>query len=154
MSITLASGELKQVDVLLTPVSALPQAVVTLGVALLDKTPPTVWLGNPYYGPVTVPLGHLIHPAVKGLNNTDTEVMFDFRWWCEAPSGKIVGVDSFKFYNLSETTGVPPGEEFGAGGVNFVMDEPGTWHFIEKIELIPKSPVVPVVNGDWPIEVV
>ena len=151
MSITLASGELKQVDVLLTPV--LPSAVVMLGGAIRDKTL-GVELGDLATGLVTAPLGHLLHPRPRGINNTDTEVMFNLRCWCQAPSGKKVGECINFFYNKSHNAGVAPGQEFGVGGDDFVVDETGIWHYIEKIEFIPESPVVPVVEGDWPIEVV
>ena len=154
MSITLLPGELKQVDVSLTPVS-IPVAVVMQGVRLQDKTPtPDVELGDPAIAPVTAPLGHLLHPRPRGINNTDTEVMFNLHCWCQAPNGKKVGECINFFYNKSHDAGVAPGQEFGVGGDDFVVDETGVWHYIEKIEFIPESPVVPVVEGNWPIEVV
>ena len=152
MSITLLPGELKQVDVSLTPVS-IPVAVVMQGVNIRDITSGE-GAGDPGAGPVTIPLGHLIHPIPHGINNTDIEVMFDLHCWCVAPSGKKVGECINFFYNKSHTAGVAPGREFSVGGDDFVVDEAGIWHYIEKIEFIPESPVVPVVEGNWPIEVV
>ena len=149
--ITLNPGEIKRVDAVLLPVS-IPVAVVMQGVTLYDRTAKE-WL-DPALGPVTIPLGHLIHPIPHGINNTDTEVMFDLHCWCQAPSGKKVGECINFFYNKSHTAGVAPGQEFRVGGDDFVVDETGIWHYIEKIEFIPESPVVPVVEGDWPIEVV
>ena len=151
--IPLIAGELKQVNVSLSPVSAIPVAVVMQGVNIRDITSGE-GAGDPGAGPVTIPLGHAIHPMPHGVNNTDTEVMFDLHCWCIAPSGKKAGEIISPFYNKSHTAGVPPGGGIGVGGVDFVLDETGIWHYIEKIEFIPESPVVPVVEGDWPITVV
>ena len=151
--IPLIAGELKQVNVSLSPVSAIPVAIVMQGVNIRDITSGE-GAGDPGAGPVTIPLGHAIHPMPHGVNNTDTEVMFDLHCWCVAPSGKKAGELYIPLYNKPKTGGVLPGGEFGGSGVDFVLDETGIWHYIEKIEFIPESPVVPVVEGDWPIEVV
>ena len=153
MTITLNPGEIKQVNVALSP-TPVEAAVVMLGVRILDKTAGIQY--DSALGPIAIPRGNLAHPVMYGVNNTDTKIWINLHCWAVSPSGAIVGEFSTPWGDYSKGKGgILPYAKFGCGSEEDVIpDEIGTWHYIEQIEFQPGSPVVPVVNGDWLFEVV
>ena len=146
MTITLYPGEIKQVNVALTPTPG--GALEATKIPLLDKTD-SKWIDPG----VVFPYNHLGHVVVYVTNNSDVEVFIDLHTWWQSPSGKHLGEDTYPFYNKSMTAGVPPHTKAGVGTIDVILNEVGTWHYIANIEFVPGTPTVPSVNGDRVIEV-
>ena len=149
MTITLNPGEIKQVNVALTPLVS--GAVTVTDCCTIKDMTLNKWAPRP------CPAGHDFVAIIHGKNESAYEVMFYLHAWFLSPSGQIVGEageDMNRYYNADKTRGLQPGALFGGQTNVATLSETGTWRVIAEIVYIPESAATPpVINCECEFEV-